>query len=439
MARLRQKFLKPGYYGTAATGLRYLSADDLRRYATDTNAALKSGLPVPLLDEHCPPDGLDNGKSDTFRTRGWLKSIVQNRDESLSYLANVTDDEAAKRIQDKSIKYVSPQLNPVFSKNGHDYGSIIRHLALTPKPVNPDQSEMVLTLTESAKREPFAVSLETYKPNLEPVQMADEKDKENPFDEADPDNTDVTANPENEPADELDTNATIVPENPAEDNGGLGELLMKLVEALGAPVPAGTDLTTPEGQKVAISVMLGKAAGDNEATTESVVEPIEADTQDMSQFSENPVVQQLAEQVKALQAKDAAREHNSRMARLKAQFLSVGFPKHIKDTLTPYLGSVQFAETGKETSRFSFGQVCEIVKKCVPDHILQMTETETIAPEDHDEPQFFSDKDGNSPVTQKQAAEYAKSCDAKKFGFSQPGAVTTVEHVPQPQAIPSKK
>ena len=439
MARLRQQFLPPGFFGTAKTGLRELTRDDLGRYVADTNAALQDGLPVPFLDKHCPVDGLDNGDSEAYQTRGWLRKLHQNKDGSVSYSADITDADTAKRIKDGSIKFVSPQLNPTFTKNGKDFGSIVRHLAFTPKPVNDKQGMMAISLSEAAKVEPFTVSLQAYQPTLEPVQMADDPKKKNPFDEAadEPtDDTSETPNPENEQADELPTNdTTVVEETPS--GVDIPALLMKLVEASGAAVPEGTDLATEAGQAIAIGVMLGKMAASDEPEEETIVEPIESESPNVSQFSDNPEVQQMAERIERLEADKSAQHRKHCLAGLTARIKAkAGYPKQLKKDLIAYTGAVQFAENGADKSKLSISQVMDLIDKNIPPQILQMADAavEDVDAEEHPDKEFLNDKDNRSGMNQQEAAQMAEDDAPTQFGGEPFGGENTMEvqHTPQP-------
>ncbi len=457
MARVRQQFLKPGFYGDSTSGLRELTADDLRRYRDDTNKAIKSGLAIPFIDDHCDPIALDTQDAESVRTRGWLEQLQQNKDGSLSYVADITDADCHRKIKDKSIKLVSPQLNPYFEKNGTSYGSIVRHMAFTPKPVNPDQGPMeVLALSETDQKQPFIVDLNQYQgakmPKAKTSQMA-EDDKKKKLNEEVDDVTDVVAevandeNPENEIADDLPTNDTVVTEETA--GADVPALLMKLIEVMGVSVPDGTDLSTDSGLALAIGVMIGSASSNAvEEEVAPMVDPIEEERPTAAQFSEptsgEPTSgeQKLLDRISALENRNAAQSHTQRLAALNLHISGSGLPKGLRGKLKNYAASAQFSEDGTESAKMSISQVVSLIKDSIPPGILQMSETNeeeggvAVLDDPHPEAgEFFSDKDGKSQQTQQEAAQEARGEIPKRTRALVEAETTTVDYERTGQVI----
>ncbi len=434
MARLRQQFLKPGFYGSPETGFRQLTADDLRLYRDDTNAAMSNAaLPIPFLDVHCPKNSLDGPEADSFKTRGWLKEIIQNKDGSLSYLADITDPKAAKKIREKSIKFVSPELNPQFVKNGNHLGHIIRHMAFTPKPVSSDQGEMVLAMSEQAPTAPFVLSLETYQgaqmPDKDPSQMAEDEDK----------TEDVADDSPN--ADELDTNDTVA-ENEGEQKVDVSSIISQIAANSGAIIPDGTDLNSKAGLMIALAAILN-ANGAAEEVVDEVVEPIEEESPTVAQFSEPTENEKLlSAEIDKLKAVNAAQVHSRNTSALNLAIQGSKLSKGFKTDLSNYVNAVQFSEDGADQARLSISQVIKLVEKNVLP--LQMSETATIEPETHQqEREGFFKEEGDDTPNQAEAAKLAKAGDARQFGHTHIGETRQVEHrqapdLLQPAATPAK-
>ncbi len=141
---VEQMFLKPGRY----KGID-LTAQDLEEYAAGTNRAIKLGVAIPVIERHAAP-GLGEDYYSQFATeadsalttKGWLQGVKVNSDGSLSYTLDITDPDVAKAINNKSIKYTSPELRENYVTGSDEpIGRVFRHVALTATPRNRNQSE----------------------------------------------------------------------------------------------------------------------------------------------------------------------------------------------------------------------------------------------------------------------------------------------------------
>jgi len=440
---VRQPFLKPGFYGDSRNGLRQITADDLKRYRDDTNKALSSGLAVPLLNEHCAPDDLDSDSAESVRTSGWLRKLSIDRGGNLCHETDVADKAIAGKIKDGTIRFVSPQLNPDFAKNGQSYGAIVRHIALTPKPVNPEQGEMeVLALSESDKKQPFTVSLESYKgakmpkakktpPKDDPKQMAEEEELAS----------------ESPPADELETADTTT----TEGVGGIDRtaLVDQLVAQFGLVLPDGVDLGSDDAIDFLL-VAIANAMKEEAAPAEEMpMEPIEEETPELAQFSESQqaIIGPLLARLDAAEKREQARVTQQAKTNLALQIAGAGLPPAMTKRLKSIASAAQFSEDGKEEGRLTVGNVLAILKDTVPPNILQLAEGATLEAEteteDHPEGgDFYQDGHGRRPYTQQEAAQLAEESQPRKFGGT-PDPTTTIEHVhvaeETPPAAPRKR
>lgn len=144
----QQGFLKPGFYRVGGR-LRNVSARKLGGYMNGTRRMLADGLSVPVFEKHEIP-GSDEGGPQLRRedipatkVKGWLSSVSQDHNGALDWKFKATDPETAKGIENGSIRFSSPELmDDYHSGNGTHYGPVIRHMALTPTPRNPDQGPM---------------------------------------------------------------------------------------------------------------------------------------------------------------------------------------------------------------------------------------------------------------------------------------------------------
>ncbi len=147
---IQKNFLKPGVYRFGKR-LVEITKGELRKIANATNRMLKQGIAVPLLDGHADPGKVGPGVGSRKASEGvgWIKYIQIEKDGCLSQRLNVTDTGIREKAQDGSIRFSSPEIGAYVDGTGKDHGTVIRHMALTPAPRNPDQGElMCLQLSE---------------------------------------------------------------------------------------------------------------------------------------------------------------------------------------------------------------------------------------------------------------------------------------------------
>lgn len=171
---VRQVSLRPGRYFNKRTGqYNLLTPQELREYAAGTTKLIAAGYEPPLRLEHddpASPEGKPknrrDAKADELRnTVGWLKAVAVGGDGAAEFSYEVTDSEIAKKFEEGSLKFVSPELLQTWTDGkGVVHEKITSHLAITNRPKSADQSppEVVGALQ---------FSLEDW----EPVQFADDE------------------------------------------------------------------------------------------------------------------------------------------------------------------------------------------------------------------------------------------------------------------------
>jgi len=176
MALLEQTFLKPGDYHIGGGRFRTFTIDDLAEYRRNTLALMRRGYRVPVLAGHaragathggpqhfmgrtaldrpkashpsiktsCPSVTPDPNDSASGRCVGWVVDLQQQADGSLIHVIEIPSQDDWQQIQKDGRTKASPELRGEFTDDqGHRYGPIIAHLALTHRPRNPNQSPLV--------------------------------------------------------------------------------------------------------------------------------------------------------------------------------------------------------------------------------------------------------------------------------------------------------
>lgn len=147
MTQLSQVFLRPGRY-RVGDQLRAFAREDLSRLVANTKKLIAAGIRIPLWSHHTPPGDPDGGpqqfsNAPATDNKGWLVDVKQLADGSLEQTLDVLDDETAKAIRSKKIRFTSPEIGEYTDGLGRYFGSVIRHMALTATPRNPNQGPFV--------------------------------------------------------------------------------------------------------------------------------------------------------------------------------------------------------------------------------------------------------------------------------------------------------
>lgn len=370
MVRIIQKFLKPANYRGAGD----YPASRLSAAMKETNRALGNGLAIPVIGFHTNPDdpkGLPAASRDACEiSKGWLKGVRQNDDGSLEHELEITDPKAAEAIANGSIRFTSPQITTQFTDGlGRSYGEMFTHVALTPRPRNPDQGPMVVSDGNSTQ-----FSLEDA--------MDDENEKPD-------EKTPVDADPKSEsPPVTEEPNPDLLPEA---DDAKKAEAAIAALNTLGVVVPADW---TPTAEK-ALDILLAalntaatmKAKADTEKTVATADQPPEP-TQAPVQFSLEQLAALPADVQAALkQAKkdrETAIQFSLEKADLKrsttvANVKAMKLPKGLKDKLVKRLETVQFSATG-EADTMTVAEVAKLVSESLPPSIQFDNDPKPIPP-----------------------------------------------------------
>jgi hypothetical protein len=164
MAKLRIEVLRPrrvviGRDEVGAPVFRTFTEADCRRYAERGNQMLNS-VAVPVCWGHrddAKPVSLDAAKTDFARgTAGYVDRFVMDGNRAFAE-ADIPDEAEAKRA--KNVRFASPEIEPFTDGTGRDWGEVVTHLALTPRPRQHDQ-EPITRLSFHPKRIRLAIDAE---------------------------------------------------------------------------------------------------------------------------------------------------------------------------------------------------------------------------------------------------------------------------------------
>lgn len=371
MPLFEQEFLKPGRY-KIGDSLRDYTRDDLKAYKEGTLAALAAGVPIPLFESHAPigtDEGYPEKEGDTasaLQSRGWLRDMKQREDGTLVNVLDVTDPSAEAGIKNGSIRFTSPELREKYTDGkGRSFGRMIRHIALTGKPRNPDQGPFKsLAVPAVAFGECVQFSLD----DREQTGGAKPADSPKPEQEANPD----------------------MPKPSGKSK--LVEALKANLAELGIVLADGVELDMgDDAANALLSAIRTKVESDRKAQ--------EKKDDDASDDKGGNVVQdqnmgtQFSERELSLLAeRDAARtalageRRKAHESQVRAALS--GLPPALKAKLTDRMAAVQFSDEGAEKPGLTVLEVASIVKECLPAN-LQFDEDKIVEAE-HEETKFFS-------------------------------------------------
>lgn len=374
-------------------GRRYdFDSDRLQRYARSVNELASEGLKIPLVMEHSDPNDTSGKEGPREKAAKGVKNgagwITGARIDGgvLKLKMDVTDKDVAKKLQDKSIKFVSPDLRSKWTSpvSGKVYEDVIYNAALTHHPVGAEQGEFV-QFSEGV----LQLSLADY------TQLAEDEDEtesegssETPDTEAPPDPADNTDNPD-------------MPEEsgPSESEQKL-KLCLAWLEKLDIPMQSDTTtenfvdrLTT---SLMAVSATLDKMEAE-EATDESEEEdsadmPVKEEQPDsMMQFSEHPAFKRLLDTHRG--------QDRKRIATLVKQG-RIG--KKLAATLASRADSVQLSDDFQsERPALALSEVLDLLE----DSTVDLTKDETAQLSEHNHPRGENWYSGTDPDTGRRQGE----------------------------------
>ncbi|MBI1249063.1 hypothetical protein GC197_14625 [bacterium] len=142
MTQLTQVFLKPGRYSIGGQ-MKEFTARHLADLSLNTRRLLAAGIRIPLWSAHKPAGSVEGGPRIEAMAAtdnlGWMTDVRQLPDGSLEQTLEVLDEQAAAGIASGRIQFTSPEIGPYIDGLGRAFGQVIRHMALTATPRNPEQ------------------------------------------------------------------------------------------------------------------------------------------------------------------------------------------------------------------------------------------------------------------------------------------------------------
>lgn len=333
--------------------MRPYSRERLKQYADNTNKAIQSGLAVPFLDKHADVDA-DPGSA--LATKGWVKRFSVTDDGWLGYEVDVTDPTTKQAIENKSVRFTSPEFRDGFvDGKGLIHGDIIRHVATTPTPRNPDQGEIMALPTGVARF------------SLDDLEGDDDKKKKGDADDVDGDGIPDAADDDTE----VEAKNPDLPPDP--DEKSKMEAFVACMSGLGLELPAGFTFDSDGAIDILLTAAktAQKAKAESDASKEQDDPPDVNDSQGMTQFSEeeiaklSPVVQKRlkALQQQAVQFAEEKAQHNREKA--IASVVAANLPPGLKTKLTERLKTVRFSDTG-EVATLTIAEVAKLISDSLP-------------------------------------------------------------------------
>lgn len=262
--------------------------DKIKHYLKSGNEMIAAGLAIPVPLEHQPDakpmNAMDLAANRLRNNAGEIaefrEDIIKDKDGNdvnrLMSVIDFKDDGIAKKVIDKSIRWVSPWINSFVDGKGKEWNEVISHVALTARPRIHDQmpfenvamafSQVMpgsklkkngfeLPSAGLLKRKdkklvpefPVAFSLLTakfgddFKNKMEEEDIEDTDDDADDFEEGSAADNDIEAAKEAESGDPMATEMAGDPAMAGNDAGDVSfeELIPHLLEMHGIHVPAG--------------------------------------------------------------------------------------------------------------------------------------------------------------------------------------------------------
>lgn len=381
MPKFKQKILTPGRYPHGDDFLD-LTPEDLAEYVEGTREMLAGGLGVQVIKKHALL-GSDEGSAQDSQPEskdgiGWLTDIAQGSDGAVEATFNVPLKEDAERIRKKVDRFTSAELRHSHKDGkGRKFGKHFAHLALTPRPRDPDQGEIVAVDSEQFcyqfslddRVDPMPKKKTKKKTSSKkPVQFAGHEDENEEKEVKDDDNTDH------------------------EDEGdiaGKAAQVKEMLSAIGVDIPAdASDLGS----------FLDQLIGALSAMQETPV----AETEELEEVS--PEITQFTEQINALKGQLNAANRE----KLAAMIESAKLPPALADPLLIRAKAVQFSDNGTQKAILTVAEVVDLFTGAIPEN-LQFSEDGQPIIAEHPKPGYFDPPTENGQLSAEAGAAEAKA------------------------------
>jgi len=137
-----------GSFVHPSTGQKFtIDRDRIDRWVTAHQKMIQNGVKIPFGEGH---------RFDSASTYGYMVGLRRDGDKAVGVFS--IEDDVAKKKVGKGIQEVSVQIYPEYMDGkGVKYGEVLRHVAATPYPVIPGQSNFV-SLSEGEEVEIFQLS-----------------------------------------------------------------------------------------------------------------------------------------------------------------------------------------------------------------------------------------------------------------------------------------
>ncbi len=353
----QEMFLKPGTYGRL--NKRTFSKEELTALCENTNAMIKSGVAVPVFDEHPTLGTKQSGPQRDSRHKsrkaidavGWVQSISANENGELSWDIDIQDSKYSHALKQKTIRRTSPEIGSFREYwpegSGKNWGQVIRHAAFTAFPKNAHQTDLIALSEDKEGDECIQVSLEC-------LQMSEDSMHEQSENVIKNTNTDNPNMPED-----------------SERKAKKMALVAQLQEA-GIVLPNDFDL---DGEH-AIDILLGVVMTYNKARQEAESSKRQSETS-VDVVAEPQHTTQLSEEDEMVNTKLMAYATKLQRENIANKITQAKIPDGIRKTLQDRLETVQFSEDESqedmgfiEEPTFTMSDVLEMVASSMPEQVI---------------------------------------------------------------------
>jgi hypothetical protein len=113
------------------------TSEVVKQMYEDGKAMLAAGLSIPVPLEHQPDakplTPSEKAASTLLNNSGWVKDYEMQGDSLFAKL-DILDEKAAKKVQNKTVKWTSPTISSFTDGDGKAWDGVISHVALTSRP-----------------------------------------------------------------------------------------------------------------------------------------------------------------------------------------------------------------------------------------------------------------------------------------------------------------